>query len=61
MMNLGLIGYNKRFLYAAVGAPGSTHDARLLKESSIYVFLLFGCQGTGSVSPFITMTTVLTA
>ena len=61
MMNLGLIGYNKRFLYAAVGAPGSTHDARLLKESSIYVFLLFGCQGTGSVSPFITMKTVLTA
>ena len=61
MMNLGLIGYNKRFLYAAVGAPGSTHDARLLKESSIYVFLLFGCQGTGSVSPFITMATVLTA
>ena len=52
---------NKHFPYAAVGAPGSTHDARLLKESSIYVFLLFGCQGTGSVSPFITMTTVLTA
>ena len=25
MTNLGLIGYNKRFLYAAVGAPGSTH------------------------------------
>ena len=36
MTNLGLIGYNKRFLYAAVSAPGSTHDARLLKESSIY-------------------------
>ena len=61
MMNLGLIGYNKRFLYAAVGAPGSNHDARLLKESSIYVFLLFSCQGTGSVSPFINITTVLTA
>ena len=26
---------NKHFPYAAVGAPGSTHDARLLKESSI--------------------------
>ena len=38
--NLGLIGYNKRFLYAAVGVPGSTHDARLLKESSIYSILL---------------------
>ena len=32
MTNLGLIGYNKRFLYAAVGTPGITHDARLLKE-----------------------------
>ena len=32
MTNLGLIGYNKRFFYAAVGAPGITHDARLLKE-----------------------------
>ena len=29
MTNLGLIGYNKRFLYTAVGAPGSTHDAIL--------------------------------
>ena len=36
MANLGLIGYNKRFLYAAVGAPWSTHNARLLKESPIY-------------------------
>ena len=42
MMNLGLIGYNKRFLYAAVGAPGSTHDARLLKESSIYSDIING-------------------
>ena len=31
MTKMGLIGYNKRFLYAAVGAPGSTHDARLLR------------------------------
>ena len=36
MTSLSLIGYNKRVLYAAVVAPGSTHDARLLKESSIY-------------------------
>ena len=36
MTSLSLIGYNKRILYAAVVAPGSTHDARLLKESSIY-------------------------
>ena len=31
MTNLNLIGYNKRFLYAAMDAPGSTH-VRLLKE-----------------------------
>ena len=36
MTNLGLVGYNKRFLYAALGAPGSTHNAGLLKESSIF-------------------------
>ena len=38
MTNLGLIC----FLYAAVGAPGSTHDARLLKESSIYSDIING-------------------
>ena len=27
MSNLGLVSYNKKFLYYAVGAPGSTHDA----------------------------------
>ena len=42
MPNLGLVGYNKIFLYAAVGAPGSTHDARLLKESSIFHKILKG-------------------
>ena len=42
MTNLGLIDYNKHFLYAAVGAPGSTHDARLLKESSIYSDIING-------------------
>ena len=42
MKNLGLVGFNKRFLYAAVGAPVSNHDARLLKESSIYVAMLDG-------------------
>ena len=36
----GSVGFNKRFLYAAVGAPGSTHDARLLTESSIYTKIL---------------------
>ena len=28
MSNLGLVSYNKKFLYCAAGAPGSTHDAR---------------------------------
>ena len=42
MTNLGLVGYNKRFLYASVGAPGSTHDTRLLKESSIFHQILKG-------------------
>ena len=42
MTNLGLVGYNKRFLYAGVGAPGSTHDATLLRKSSIYREILDG-------------------
>ena len=42
MTNLGLVGLNKRFLYAPVGLTGSTHDARLLKESSIYTEILDG-------------------
>ena len=42
MNNLGLVSYNKRFFYAAVGAPGSTHDARLLKSASIYSDIING-------------------
>ena len=42
MSNLALTSYNKRFLYAAVGAPGSTHDARMLKESSFFDEVLSG-------------------
>ena len=42
MKNLGLVDCNKRFLYAAVGAAGSTHDARLLKELSIFHKILKG-------------------
>ena len=42
MTNLDLVGYNKRFLYAALGAPGSPHDARLLKGSSIFNKILKG-------------------
>ena len=35
MTNLGLVGFNKLFLYAAVGAPGCTHDARMLRYSPL--------------------------
>ena len=40
MSSLGLVGYNKAFLYAAVRAPGSTHDARLLKSTCLYQSIL---------------------
>ena len=30
-----LVGFNKRFLAATVGAPG-THDARLLKHTGVF-------------------------
>ena len=33
---IGLIGHNKRFLYLTTGAPGSTHDARLLRHTTIF-------------------------
>jgi len=33
---MGFIVYNKRFMWAAVGAPGSTHDSRLLRSCGIY-------------------------
>ena len=33
--NMGLVGANKRFLWAGVGAPGSVHDSTL-KSSSIF-------------------------
>ena len=42
MSNLALVGCNKRILYAAVGAPGSTHDARMLKRTPLYHQILQG-------------------
>ena len=38
--NLALVGYNKRILYAAVGAPGGTQDARMLKNTQLYQKIL---------------------
>ena len=34
--NMGLVGHNKHFLYATVCALGSTHDARLLRNISLF-------------------------
>ena len=34
--SMGFVGSNKRFLWAAVGAPGSTHDSRLLKSCDLF-------------------------
>jgi len=33
---MGLIGANKRFLWAGVGAPGSMYDSTLLQSSDIF-------------------------
>ena len=34
--SMGLVGCNKRFLHLTTGAPGSTHDARLLRHTALY-------------------------
>ena len=33
---MGLIAHNKRFLHLTTGAPGSTHDAQLLRYSVLF-------------------------
>ena len=38
--NMGLVGFNKRFLAATVGAPGSTHDARLLRHTKVFTDII---------------------
>ena len=40
--NMGLISFNKRLLYAAVGASGRAHDARSLKNCSLYNKIIEG-------------------
>ena len=37
-----MVGYDKRILYAAVGAPGSTHGARMLRNTQLYQKILEG-------------------
>ena len=39
---MGLVGDNKRFLYAAVCDPRSTHVARLLQNTSLFREILEG-------------------
>ena len=39
---MGLVGFDKRFLYATVGAPGSTHYARLLRHTFLFKNILNG-------------------
>ena len=36
------MSYNKKFLYCAVGAPGSIHDTRMLRNSAIYQKIVIG-------------------
>ena len=43
---MGLIAHNKRFLYLTTGAPCSTHDARLLRYSTLFNDI----QGGGGVT-----------
>ena len=33
---MGLIGHNKRFLNLTTGAPGITHDTRLLRHATLF-------------------------
>ena len=37
---MGLVGYNKRFLNLTVGTPGSTHDARFLRNTGLFKQIL---------------------
>ena len=41
MSDLGLVRYNKRFLYCGVGAPRSLHDSRMLR-STLYEETILG-------------------
>ena len=36
VLSMGLVGHNKRFLHLTTGAPGSTHDAHLLRHCSLF-------------------------
>ena len=40
--DIGLVRFNKHFLYVTVGAPGSTHDAILLRLTFLFKDILNG-------------------
>ena len=42
MLNLGLAGYNKRYLYCGCGALGDMHDSRMLCSTSLYEKIILG-------------------
>ena len=39
---MGLVWYNKRFLNLTAGAPGSTQDARFLRNTGLFKQILNG-------------------
>ena len=41
--SMGLIAHSKRFLHLTTGAPGSTHDGRLLRYSILSKDIHSGC------------------
>ena len=46
---MGFIASNKKFFWAAVGAPGSTHDSRLLRSCKLFNEIEQGCVFPNSV------------
>ena len=42
MSSLGLVGYNKSFLYTAVRAPGSPYDVKMLESIRLHQPILNG-------------------
>ena len=40
--NMGLVEYNNRFFNLIVGAPGSTHNARFLRNTGLFKQILNG-------------------
>ena len=52
---MGFIASNKKFFWVAVGAPGSTHDSRLLRSCTLFHEIEQGCVFPNSVLPTTSM------